>query len=426
MKEDFLHYLWEGKHIRHHDLFTTEGQALQILDWGFYNTHDGPDFLNARVSIDGTVWAGNIEMHLRSSIWLEHGHNDDHRYENVILHVVLEEDTPIRRLDGSRIACLELKKLIPPDLVGKYLKLISLSSWVPCQKHIHDAPEIIKRKLLETRLVDRLEYKSGALKEMASQSKFDWELVLYQALAENFGFKINAEAMRMLSKRVSLKLMRKHRGRKTEIEALLFGCAGLLNRVFTDDYPVQLQKLFHHFAGKYNLRPMSENYWKWKQSRPANFPEVRISQFSGFIENNPQLISTLTTSETLKEIKERFQCAASRYFDTHYSFDRPSAEKKKTLGNASIDRILINTVLPFLFLYGKERQLEAYPDRVLFFYEEIKAENNRITRHWEALGMPHEHAGHSQALIQLKTRHCDSHLCLRCAIGNAILASPRA
>jgi hypothetical protein len=424
MKEDFLHYLWERKHIRHNDLFTTEGQPLQILDWGFYNDHDGPDFLNARVSIDGTTWAGNIEMHLRSSIWLEHGHGDDPRFENVILHVVLEEDVPIRRRDGSRIACLELKKLIPPALIGKYLKLISLASWVPCQKHIHEAPEIIRRKLLETRLVERLEYKSRALREIAVQCKFDWELVLYRAMAENFGFKINAEAMRMLSERVSLKILRKHRGKRSEIEALLFGCAGLLNRVFTDDYPVQLQKQFHHFTGKYDLQPISENYWKWKQSRPANFPVVRISQFADFIENNPHLISTLTASETLKEIRECFKCAASPYFDTHYSFDRPSAKKRKTLGNASIDRILINTVLPFLFLYGKERELDRYPEKVLCFFEEIKAENNRITRNWEAIGMPHEHAGHSQALIQLKTRHCDSHLCLRCAVGNAILASP--
>ncbi len=421
MQEDFLHYLWRLKRFDLTDLRTTQGEPIEIRETGQLNIHAGPDFTDARIRIGDTLWAGNVEMHLQASDWRRHGHQQDKAYDNVILHVVLEEDEPVLRSNGNRLPCLELKKRVPRGLSGIYSRLMRSEYWIPCQPQFPETAELTRQLWLDRLLVERLEEKTAAIRRSLQQHNADWDAAFYHWLARGFGMRVNADPFERLARSLPLKLMLKHRDRLFQLEALLFGQAGLLKEDWQDGYPRRLRKEYAHLADLYGLAPMEGVAWKFLRLRPANFPTVRIAQLATLLHQSGHLFSKMLAAQNVREIENMFEVRLSNYWKTHYVFDKVSTPQPKTLGRDAVHLLIINTIAPFLFLYGAERREERYQDRALQLLEEVPAEKNHIVRRWEELGVKPESAYQSQALLQLKKHYCDEHRCLQCAIGHAIL-----
>lgn len=423
MKEDFLYYLWRTKRFDLSDLKTTTDEAVTILQTGELNRDSGPDFLNARIQIGETLWAGNVEMHIKSSDWTLHRHHDDPAYDNVVLHVVIEEDQPVIRKNGERIPCLEMQKRIPPKLAANYRKLLQNSYWIPCQQQIGNIPEITRNLWLDRLLIDRLESKTAEIEQSLQHNRQDWEETFYQFVAKNFGIKINAEPFERLAKSLPQRILNKHKTNLFQLEALLFGQAGMLENEFADDYPTKLKKEYLFLKQKYDLKPINLESWKLMRLRPANFPAIRIAQFATLIHQSVHLFSKMLAAKNVKEIENMFEIKISNYWLTHYLFDKPSKRKKKSFGRAAVHLLIVNTIVPFLFLYGKLKGEDPYTEKSLQLLEELKPENNNIIDKWKTLGFNPGSAYQTQALLELKNSYCKHKKCMNCAIGNAVLCA---
>ena len=421
MKEEMLHYVWRLKRFDLTDLLTTEGDPLEILHFGEYNRHAGPDFANARIRIGDTLWAGNVEMHLRASEWFQHGHQDDPAYQNVILHVVLEEDRPVICDNGSRLPCLELHRRIPVKLAKTYRKLLHNEFWIPCQHHFPAVSKITLNLWLDRLLVERLEEKTNVIAKRLTANGNDWEETCYQLLARNFGLRVNADPFDMLARSLPRRLLARHRDSCFQIEALLFGQAGLLGRDFKDDYPQRLQKEFDFLRKKYALQPIPGESWKFLRLRPANFPTVRIAQLGTLLAQSNQLFGKMLMANNLIEIENMFEVNLSNYWWTHYVFDKLSKRQRKALGREAVHLFVINTIAPLLFTYGRHRQEPRFEDKALAFLEALPPESNRLIRGWQQLEVSPDSAYQTQALLQLKRHYCNGKRCLECAVGATIL-----
>ncbi len=421
MKEDFLHYLWRLQRFDQSNLCTSKGVPIQILAIGEHNQHAGPDFSNARVRIGDTLWAGNIEIHIKSSEWMEHQHQKDPAYDNVILHVVLEENMPIFDANGTLIPCLELKHRVSPGLAKNYLRLLQQENWIPCQSQLSQVPEMTKELWMDRLLVERLEEKTKAIKAILLQSNYNWEETFYRFLARSYGLKINPDAFEQLANALPLTLLGRHKNQLRQIEALLFGQAGMLDKNFVDEYPQQLQQEYFFLQKKYKLQPIPTSSWKFLRLRPANFPTIRLAQFAMLIHQSTHLFSKILALQKVKEVENMFDRRVSLYWQEHYVFDKISPKRNKTLGRSTIHLFVINTIAPFLFLYGQEMDEEKYKDKALELLEELKPEKNKIIKQWKSLGMNPKSAFQSQALLQLKKHYCDPRKCLSCPIGHQLL-----
>lgn len=421
MKEDLLHYVWRLQRFDSTELQTTDGQSIQIQMIGEHNHHSGPDFTNARIEIGKTLWAGNVEMHLKASDWTSHQHQSDPAYDNVILHVVLDEDEKINRQNGSRIPCLELKKRISSKLSKIYQKFLHNEYWISCQHHFHEVGHMTKVLWLDRLLVERLEYKTIVIERLLQENTNNWETTFYQVLAKNFGVKVNAEPFERLARTLPLNILGKHKNDLFQIEALLFGQSGLLENDFDDEYPNRLKKEYQFLQKKYKLTPIEKRNWRFLRMRPANFPTIRIAQFAQLIFQSTHLFSKVLVAKNVREIQNMFELKLSNYWQTHYVFDKESVKRKKSLGKNAIHLFIINTITPFLFLYGKWKDEQSYTDRVFQLLEEVPAEKNNIISKWEELGMLPKSAYETQALLQLKNEYCTKKRCLECSIGCGIL-----
>lgn len=421
MRESFLHFLWRWRRFDAQNLTTTDGQALEILHPGEWNDHAGPDFFNARLRIGDTTWAGNVEMHLRASEWLAHRHSDDAAYDNVVLHVVFEDDQPIARASGERIPCLELKGRIPAKILENYQRLEHERAWIPCQSFFKNIPDIVRLNWLDRLLVERLEQKTAAVAEMLAATENHWEEAFYRLLARNFGLKVNAEPFEALARSLPLLTLAKHKNDLKQVEALLFGQAGFLEETFKDEWPKALAQEYKFLKHKYDLAPMAASQWKFLRLRPANFPTVRLAQFAALVHQSAHLFSKILEAKNLRELENLFDVQPGDYWLTHFQFDKPSVKRPKHLGRDFVHLLIINAIAPFLFHYGKTREQEEFQKRALRLLEELPPEANAIVDGWADLGVSAKNAYQTQALIHLKTRYCDAKRCLECAIGNAIL-----
>jgi len=421
LTEAFLHYVWRFKLFRLDDLRTTAGQPLQIKKNGTPNPHAGPDFSNARIQIGDTLWAGNVEIHVQASDWKKHGHQNDAGYDNVILHVVFEADAEVTGKDGQPMPCLTLHDRIDSGLYERYLMLISGNDWIPCQPLIGRVDKFVQRHWLDRLLIERLEERSAAIRERLAFNKNHWEETFYHFLARHFGLKVNSEPFAQLAKSLPLKVLAKHKDQPLQIAALLFGQAGLLERSFKDDYPQQLKKEYGFLKTKYRLTPINGQMWRFLRLRPPNFPTLRLAQFARLIHQSSHLFSKVLQARMVSELREMFAIELDGYWETRYQFDKPSKAQRKRLGTATVNNLLINTVIPFLFIYGKLRGDADLQERAIDFMGQLRPENNTIIRKWKELGLPAQSAYHTQALLQLKTRYCDRKQCLDCMIGNTIL-----
>ena len=416
MNESFLQFIWKHQLLDASKLKTTDDQAISIINPGQQNTDAGPDFFNARIKIGITTWAGNVEIHQKASDWFKHKHQLNSAYDNVILHVVPDDDRPTKNSKGEPVPTSIL--MYPAYLENNYRELLKSKKWIACEGWFSQNDLIEMRLWSHALMIERLQQKTGEIKQKLQQNKNDWNETFYEYLAKNFGFKINALPFEMLARAVPLNILGKHKSDLFQLEALLFGSAGLLNeKQLGDNYFIALRKEYSFLRHKYKLKPIESHLWKFLRLRPVNFPNIRIAQFARLVYQSTALFSKLIEYEKLSDIEKLFSVSASSYWNKHYRFNKPSVNRKKQLGNSAIQNIVANTIVPFLFVYGEEHNQHHLKDRALDFLEGIKAENNSIISNWKKMGVAPRSAFESQALIQLKNAYCKPKKCLNCHLG---------
>lgn len=421
MLEDLFQYIWKMKLFDSGNLKTTDGDVVEILQVGSQNPDSGPDFFNARIKINNTLWAGNVELHINSSDWILHKHQDDMAYQNIILHVVYADDRPLLKSNGEAFKTLVLKNHIPADVIQKYQKFKENNAKIPCEKSISGVPQGFIQTYLEKLIVSRLEHKSFAIEKLLLENNNNWEQSFYVQLASNFGFKVNQVPFELLARNTSLSVLAKHKSNLQQVEAILFGQAGFLDESFTESYPSMLQNEYSYLKKKYQLHSIASHTWKLSRMRPLNFPTVRIAQFAALVNHSSHLFSKIIESENSSELVRLFKVAASPYWDTHFHLQSKASHAKKNLGKAAIENIIINTVVPFIFIYGKHYGNEQKTELAIQLLEEMNPEKNTITGFWTSLGIEPQNALQSQAIIELNNNHCNLKKCLQCSIGHYIL-----
>ncbi len=416
MTEKLLQYIWRCQMYNQQHLFTTDEQALEIIFPGTLNTNQGPDFLNAKIKISNTTWAGHIELHVLSSHWHKHAHSNDKNYHNIILHVVWQHDTE----EHLHFPTLVLQPRVSKLLLHRYKELMNNTLFIPCQNSIKSINEITWIAWKERLLVERFQYKYTTILTYLQNCHQHWEEVLWWLIAKNFGITVNADAFLAIAQSIPINILAKHKNQIHHLEALLFGQAGLLGADFTEAYPTMLQKEYAFYQKKYQLiQPAIQLHFL--RMRPANFPTIRLAQLAMLIHQSVHLFATIRDAGSLQDVKASLDVTANDYWHYHYHFDESTAYKKKNLGTQMVDNILINTILPVLFAYGHFHQIDSYKDKALKWLEQIPTEQNNIIRMFQKIDLKSQHAFDSQALIQLKNHYCNQKKCLECAVGNKIL-----
>lgn len=420
--ENFLHFIWQFRLYDALKLYTTTNERIEVLQQGMLNTNAGPDFSNAKLLIAQTTWAGNVEIHVKSSDWAMHQHQLDQAYDNTILHVVYEDDQPVYRIDGTRIPTLVLKGLFPAELLLKYEALLNTLNHFPCEQQINKVDDFLIKGFLSRVLVERLENKSAEVYDKLNLLKGDWDETFYHFMAKNFGFKVNAIPMEMLAQSLPQQIFAKHKDQPLQIEALIFGQAGFLNQQFEDEYPQQLKREYQFLKTKYRLTPIDVSLWKFLRMRPQNFPTLRLAQFAALIVHSNHLFSKILTTRDYRNSASLFEnLPLHPFWQTHYHFNKEAVKVNTQLGKKSIENILVNTLSLFLFAYGKATDQQNFVTRSFHLLENISPENNHIIEQFVAAGVSIKSAFDTQALLQLKKSYCNEKKCLNCGIGIKIL-----
>lgn len=425
MNEDFLHYIWKFGLFDLTNLKTTVGDDVTIVQRGSHNRNAGPDFFNARVKIGNTLWAGNVEIHTRSSDWHKHKHTTDEAYKNIILHVVFDDDKPLHNEQNQPVATLVLKGRIDLKFYNTYKTFTDSKGWIPCESSLSRVDPFIVESWLERLAIERLERKSTAVLDLLAANKGSWQETFYQLVAANFGFKVNAEPFGLLARSIPETFLARQKNSDIQIEAMLFGVAGLLENEFVDEYPNKLKTEFKFLKTKYNLSTLPGHIWKFSRLRPDNFPTVRIAQFAALIINSNGLFAKMLDTKRTAALKGFFDVKASAYWDSHYVFDKPSAEKPKHLGEASVNNIIINSIVPALFAYGIDRNERYSKERALNLLAKTEPESNAIVKGWIGLNVAMNSAQQTQAGLELKNLYCDEKKCLLCSIGTHLLKNDK-
>lgn len=420
MKEDILQYIWKFQCYNNSELKCTDGRALFIFHAGSQNANQGPDFSQAKIKIDDTIWAGNIEVHIQSSHWNLHKHSGDSNYDNIILHVVWNHDAEIKDISGNNLPTLELKSRVSKLLLEKYRQLLLNPRFIACENQLNDINPLTLSNWKQRLVVERLLTKSSAILEDLKKANGHWEEVFWWHIAANFGIKINSAVFKQIAQSVPVSILSKHKHNLLQLEALLFGQAGLLEGDFEEKYALMLQKEYHFYQKKYGLRQASGELF-FLRMRPANFPSLRLAQLAKLIYESEHLFSKLKETDLVKDVRKMFDVVANDYWHYHYLFDRKTDYKEKRLGKQMIDNIIINTVVPVLFAYGVHKGENIYKEKAISWLEMLSPEKNAITKGFSNLKLENKNAFDSQSFIQLKNEYCQYKLCLQCSIGNSIL-----
>ena len=426
MKEEFLHYLWKYSLYDPDSLVDNEGNGISVINPGEYNRDSGPDFFNARIIIGATEWAGNVEIHTKSSHFNTHGHNSDHAFDNVILHVVAENDKRVFNSRGEALLTVEIR--FNNALYEKYSDLINNPCVIACQDEIGNFDRFHLRHWLHSLLVERLQSKSDAVMKIFAETGSDWDETFYRTLSRYFGFRVNTEPFEMLAASLPFKIIRRHSDNRFQIEALLFGTAGMLEEglfrdALSDRYYKDLVKEYRILSSKYSIQPIHGWLWKFCRLRPVNFPTIRISQLAELLSTAGGLFSRTLEAGNIRQLKELFGVSASSYWNDHYVFGKKSKAVSKNTGNQAIELFLINAVIPVIFIYGRFHDNCDICDRALSFLEDIDPESNAVTRDWKSAGVEVESAFYTQALLRLTEEYCRKRRCLDCRIGCRIISS---
>lgn len=429
--EILLHYVWKHRIYPLREMSTTDGEQVEVIDPGLHNTNAGPDFFNAKVKIDGILWVGNVEIHDRASDWVMHCHDQDAAYDNVILHVVGINDMQALTSKGKAVRQMILH--VPDNVRRNYSRLLTEDKYPPCHDIVPQLSKLSIHSWMSYLQTERLEQKSEAIMEKVKQRSGSWEDAFFMTLARNFGFGTNSSAFEHWAKVLSLQSVAHHRDDIFQIETMFMGQAGLLDtsaipekhqeEAMNDEYFARQRKEYAYLSHKFNLQSISSTEWKFLRLRPQNFPNIRISQLANLYYSRKADFSHLAGCDDIDDIRGLFSTCVTEYWETHYSFGSASKKSEKKLSRQSIDVIIMNTVVPMLFAYGKYIHNEEMCSRALSFLEKLKAEDNNITRMWQECGVSMENAADSQAIVQLKKQYCDHKECLRCRIGYEYMKS---
>lgn len=422
MKEDLLHFIWGQKKLHGRQLTSTANEAINIKAPGVPNQYSGPDFFNAKIEIDTQIWVGNVEIHLKSSDWYVHHHQTDSNYDNVILHVVWEDDVAVFRKDGSVIPTLELRHYVPKKLLQNYQNLLQKSKpkFINCEKDFAQIDSFLVEHWLHRLYIERLEQKSNRIEELLKKSNNDWEGVLFALLARNFGSKVNGDFFLDRAAQLRFSIIRKVSDSLEVLESLLFGHFGLLEaNDCTDQYFLKLQKEYQYLCRKFDLPPVLSKP-EFFGLRPPNFPTIRTSQLANLYTKEQNLFAQIVDASTLEDMQAIFEITASSYWDDHFTFGKTSKKSKKKLSKNFIDLLVINTIVPIKFCYSRHVGLD-WNDGLISLVSAIGKEKNSIINGFENLGSKTNNAMESQAKIQLYTEYCSKNKCLRCALGAQLL-----
>jgi hypothetical protein len=422
MKEAFLHHLWKFKLFDLTHLVTVTGDSVRIVHSGNYLALAGPDFFNAQVVIGTQKWAGNVEIHLKSSDWYLHHHERDAAYDSVILHVVWEHDAAIFRKDNSEIPVLELKKYVSSETLARYEALMLPKSWIFCENQLANLDSFVLKNWQERLFFERLERKSKAIEELLVLTNQDWEAVLFCMLAKNFGLNINGDSFLQIALSIPFSVIRKESYAIEHLESLLFGQSGLLLEDKEDVYFKQLQSNFEYQRHKYQIEKAQVNPLQFFKHRPDNFPTLRLSQLANLYHKQPYLFSSLMALTSIKDIYDLFSISVSNYWETHYQFDKVSPKKKKMLSKSFIDLLIINTLIPLRFLYARSQGKEV-SEELISLLNQVAPEKNAIMDKFKSFSVAVSDAFESQALLELKNEYCNKFKCMECAIGISVLKS---
>jgi hypothetical protein len=427
MREDFLHYVWQHQYFDKADLRTTDGEEIQVLRPGQRNADAGPDFLNARLRLGEVEWNGAVEIHLRASDWQRHNHQVDAKYDQVVLHVVFQADVEVHRTNGSLIPALPLASRLAPELLGRYEALMQAppADALPCTPLLNQVPQLMRTMMTERALLERIERKADIIAELHQHLAHDWEATAYHALAAAFGFQKNSEPLARLAKAVPLNILRRHRHDVRQLEALLFGQAGMLvenDETATDDYIRDRRQEHEFLRHKYGLgaAALAAHEWNYLRLRPANFPAVRLGQLVGLLHRRPALFDALLTAQSVAALTEFFAGApAPDYWRTHFRPGRPG--KVPSLGKSSVDLLISNVVVPLRVAYARHAGEPALVESSISLLTELPAEHNQYTDLYQDLGFEHRTAADSQGLLALHKGYCAPRRCLHCAIGGKLV-----
>lgn len=427
MQESFLHYVWQFQYFDRTELKTTSREEITVFHPGFRNSHAGPDFSNARIRIGDIEWIGNVEIHVHSSDWVGHHHGRDQAYDNVILHVVWKDDAGIQRRDGSALPTLELKARIGEKLLLQYDSLIRNNEEIPCAGALPLVESLTILNMKERALMDRLEKKAAEVVRILETNQNDWEETCFQILCRNFGFKVNADPFFELARSLDYRSLMKHADKPVQVEAVLFGQAGMLNEEYIDPYFNLLKREYALLNRKFDLKGgrLNKSQWKFLRLRPANFPTIRLGQLAALLSSSRNIFSRLMDVRSYADLLQIFSVEQSAYWKHHYLFTRYVKASIPGLGKMSIDNMIINSVVPLMVAWGKSRNDQELTDRAIDILHEVDPEENSITRSWHHLGIKCKNAFDSQALIELRNHYCLRRRCLECSIGAAVIRPSR-
>ena len=423
--EQLLHYIWKHRIMPLHELRTTDGRAVEIIDPGLHNTHSGPDFFNAKLRIDGTMWVGNVEIHERSADWFMHSHDQDPAYNNVVLHVASVIDADVVTADGSRPPQMELH--VPPYVMQNYRRLLAADHYPPCRETVMQLPRLTIHSWMSALGAERLSDKCAAIEQRVRAAGGSWEQAFFATIARSFGFGVNSEAFEQWAAQLPFMQVAHHRDDPFQVEALFIGSAGLLDTsqmnerqraaATADPYFVRLKSEWEYLAHKFSLTAMPRQTWRFLRLRPQNFPYIRLSQLAQLYCSRHADLSRIVTCASLSDMREALQTEVSSYWRTHYTFGNESRSNAKHLSSASIDLLIINAIVPMLYAYGRHRKDELLMARANDLLQSLPPEDNTHIRLWQECGITADNAADTQSLIQLHARYCERKDCLRCRFG---------
>ncbi|MEP6681631.1 MAG: DUF2851 family protein [Parafilimonas sp.] len=420
MNERLLQFIWQFRYFNQTSLQTADGKELQIIYPGILNYNSGPDFSEAKIKINNTIWVGNIELHIYASGWKEHGHSSDKNYDNIILHVVWINDVEIFDNNHQPITTLELQSLVPKITLQRFEQLMQTADEIPCDFALPVLNEVGWLSWKERLMAERLTEKSALVLRLLEQCNNNWEETFWISLCRSFGMKVNADVFEEIAKTISVNLLAKHKNSIQQLEALLLGQSGLLNENFEDDYAVMLKKEYAFLSKKYGLKSLNKQP-DFLRMRPSNFPTLRLAQLAMLIYQSNHLFSKIKSVKNASEIFQWFDVTANDFWNYHYTLKDEAAYQPKTLGRSFIQHIIINAIVPVLFAYGINKNEDAWKEKALNFLIELSPEQNAITKNWKAHQVSNKNALESQALIHLKNNYCNKKKCLDCAVGVKLL-----
>ena len=423
MIEEFLYYVWQYKLFSFDKLRTTSKHKIEVLKSGNLNTNTGPDFFNAQLKIDNQIWAGNVEMHLKSSDWYLHKHEEDANYDAVILHVVWEHDAEVFMKNNESLPTLELKNFVDKNVFSNYQSLFfSQNKWILCEDEIANTDQFLLKNWQERLYFERLEQKSIMIKELLKDANDNFEAVLFQLITKNFGLKVNGDSFLQLAKSFDFSTLRKVRLEEHQLTALFFGQAGFLSENLQEEYHILLKKEYEYLKHKFKLNPIPKGQFQFFRMRPQNFPTIRLAQLASLFFMHQNLFSKLISISKKEDFYKLFSIDVAEFWKTHYTFETESKKSVKKLTKSFVDLLLINTIIPLKFVYLQNRG-EVKEDDILKLINQISSEKNNVISNFSNLKTDAKNAFESQALLQLKNNYCAKKRCLQCAIGNNLLRS---